>query len=80
MASRAVVIFVNVFVAGSKISGTSARHVKQVCAPEVIRARPSGSVVEVGYQRRYAMFGNADQDSVTGSKMLALAAPMVFGS
>src|SRR4051794_6230710 len=69
-----------VLVFGSNTSGTSARQVRQVCPPEDTSARPSGSVVDVGYHRRYAMFGSADHDCVTGSKMFALAAPRDGGS
>src|SRR4030095_14064489 len=78
--SRALVSELNLLVAGLKISGTSARQVRQLCAPEVTSMRPSGSAVTVGYPRRNAMFGSDDQLWLTGSKMLALAAPRPDGS
>src|SRR3954452_14634288 len=74
-ASRAVVIVVKRPVAGSKISGRSARQVRHVWPPDGTSARPSGSALPVGYQRRYAMLGSACQLCVTGSKMFAFAAP-----
>src|SRR5215470_2160235 len=80
MPRRALVNDVNFEVSGSKISGTSAKQVAHVCAPDVTRARPSGSAVAVGYHRRYAMFGSADQVWDAGSKMFAFGAPRVDGS
>src|SRR3954466_8864885 len=79
-ASRADVTVLKRPVAGSKISGRSARHVRHVWPPDVTSMRPSGSPVAVGYQRRYDMFGSADHDCVFGSKMFALAAPSDGGS
>src|SRR6266550_239990 len=52
-------------------------HVSHVVAPEVTRTRPSGSVVAVGYQRRYAMSGTRVHCFVTGSKMFACCSPRI---
>src|SRR5256712_8331865 len=52
-------------------------QVRHVVPPESASTRPSDSVVAVGYQRRDAIDGAADQLSVTGSKKFASAAPRI---